>query len=132
MNPLQWKVLGSTFLKQLYINCFLPFGISSAPGIFSRFSDATRWIAENYFGFLVGNLIDDFLVVSTAKTIAEAIKEMQIFQDILHSLGWITNAKKRIDPTRLIKWLGIIFNSQERSISISQEKCTLDFRIILR
>ena len=62
LNPNDWYLLGTRFQGKFYCNCYAPFGGTTCPGIFSRFSDATRWILQNNYNlWTVVNILDDFL-----------------------------------------------------------------------
>ena len=61
LNPSSWYLIRSRLGGQFYFNAYAPFGASSCPGIFSRFSDASAWTASKLLGLRwIINLFDDF------------------------------------------------------------------------
>ena len=122
VNPQHWKTMGSTFLNKIYVNCYLPFGIRSAPGIFSRFSDATAWILFYHHGFLIANLLDDFLVICRSRDFKSALAESALFDFLISELGWSTNVDKAILLGKVVEWLGIVIDSRDFSLQIPMKK----------
>ena len=106
INPNDW------YLQCLRINGirsfsgYLLFGGRPGSGIFERFSYAITWIATNYFNIpWLLHLLDDFQGMNTTKESAE--EDARKFDKLLDDLGVVQNVKKRIEPTRTAKYLGM-------------------------
>lgn len=85
---------------------YLIFGGRPGSGIFERFSYAITWIATNYFNIpWLLHLLDDFQGMNTMKEIAE--EDARKFNKLLDDLGVLQNVKKRVQPTRTVKYLGM-------------------------
>jgi len=46
VDPNDWRLLGFQWQSQVYVDKALPFGLRSAPLIFSAVADALLWIME--------------------------------------------------------------------------------------
>lgn len=105
----QWKGV-------IYEFTALPFGLSTAPFIFTKLLKVvTSFLREEGFESVV--YLDDFLILGTSKASCRANTQAHI--NVLSSLGFIINFKKsELEPTRKIKYLGFIFDSDRQSIAI--------------
>lgn len=56
-------LLGMQWREQLYIDTVLPFGLRSAPKLFSAVADALQWIIRSRGPRLVFHYLDDFALV---------------------------------------------------------------------
>jgi len=99
----------------------LPFGLTSAPRVFTK-------VMRPVISFLRkrGNIsvqyLDDLLLLS--KTLEGCKSNIQNTIDCFTKLGLIINYKKSdLNPSKSIQYLGLIFNSQEMTISLPQKKC---------
>lgn len=82
----------------------LPFGLSTAPRVFTRVTRAVvaylRRIGLNVFAY-----IDDWLVVSSTRE--DALRDVNVTLSLLEELGWVVNRKKsNLDPTQSLVYLG--------------------------
>jgi hypothetical protein len=79
VSPWDWPLLGFHWDSTYYADCFLPFGLRTAPYIFNLFAEAFHWILGRALApFLteVVHYLDDFLFISpptTDWTILDAI-----------------------------------------------------------
>lgn len=98
----------------------LPFGLASSPRTFAAL---TNWIAEilRSRGYRVVVYLDDFLIANQDRNkltiqAAEAIH-------LLESLGWHINYQKcKLDPTQQLEYLGIMWNTQNNTKFIAENK----------
>lgn len=115
------KFLRFYFENQLYeFNC-LPFGLSTAPFVFTRVMKpitqnlrARGWISVNY--------LDDFLLVGFSYE--ECMNNVTETKKLLTSLGFIYNrTKSQLTPSKICKFLGFMINSEQFHITLPREKC---------
>ena len=114
-----WKDLYSLQTKY-YVFTVLPFGLSTAPYIFTKVVKPleTHWRFQN---ISIAVFLDDGwsseLDYSKCKTQAKGVRT-----DLVHA-GWIINDEKSIwEPTQVIDWLGLKWNSKEGTLSILERR----------
>ncbi|XP_068094667.1 uncharacterized protein [Hyperolius riggenbachi] len=98
----------------------LPFGISSAPRIFSKvMAEVTKFFHME--GILVIPYLDDLLVVAESYQKSKENTERVLEQ--LQTLGWIVNWDKSVlQPTSKIQFLGVIIDSETERMYLPVEK----------
>ena len=98
----------------------LPFGLSSAPHIFTKtMKPITAALHEQ--GSLLIIFLDDILLIEENFSIVK--ENIQITIDLLTSLGLLVNlAKSILKPVQLIEFLGMIINSKTTEISLPTSK----------
>ncbi|XP_047537164.1 uncharacterized protein LOC125071117 [Vanessa atalanta] len=123
-----------SYSNQLYEMMCLPFGLASAPHLFSS---VTCWVAETLRakGCRVLVYLDDFLLVNQDQSklclqAAEAVRHLEY-------LGWQINYQKSIlTPTRDLEYLGIRWQTAINTMSLPTKRqhsinSTID-RLIVR
>ena len=105
---------------QMYKFCVLPFGLSSAPRVFTK-------ILKPVFASLRQNditcigYIDDCLII--ADSAEECAQNVQTLQKVLINLGFQINWEKScVDPSTNITFLGYVINSLEMSVEPTRDK----------
>ena len=94
--------------KMYQFNC-LPFGLSSAPWIFTKATKPVVTILRT-LGMRIIIYIDDILVMAPSKELAQEHTECLIF--LLENLGFTVNRQKSLtDPTQEIDFLGLVADS---------------------
>ena len=63
IHPDDRRFLGVCWQGQVYVDCQLPFGLASAPAIFSALGEALEWILRQRGVKAVIHYIDDFLLL---------------------------------------------------------------------
>ncbi len=105
--------------KTYQLTC-LPFGLSSAPWVFTKITKLIMTTLR-YLGLRMIIYIDNILLIAETRSQAQAHTAGLIF--LLESLGFIINQKKSIvDPTREIDFLGFAVHSQTMEIKVPGEK----------
>ena len=64
VHPEDRWLLGMMWEGALFIDTTLPFGLRSAPKIFTAIADAVEWIAKRYGVRFVIHYLDDFLIIA--------------------------------------------------------------------
>lgn len=112
---LRFKYKGITY----QYNC-MPFGLNCAPLVFTKLmKPVIAFLREK--GFLSVVYLDDFLLMG--KNFVDCQENVAFTIKILESLGFIINYKKSVlIPSKICKFLGFIYNSENMSISIPDNK----------
>ena len=63
VHPDDRHLLGMEWQGQVFVNGALPFGLRSAPLLFTALGDAIQWVAEAKGVSWLGHYIDDFVTV---------------------------------------------------------------------
>ena len=104
----RWKTRVFQFLV-------LPFGVSSAPHIFTKMMKPII-VALREQGLLLIIFLDDILLIGEKFSIVN--KNIRITIDLLTSLGLLVSLSKSIlKPVQLIEFLGMTINSKTMEIS---------------
>lgn len=119
------KFLRFEFMGQLYeFNC-LPFGLCTAPFLFTKIMKPVVYLMR-LLGLLILIYIDDFIIL--AKSYKIAMYNFNVVKYILENLGFILNLRKnQLVPQTRIKFLGLIFDSQKMWVELPEDKRKLIF-----
>ena len=105
--------------KAYQFNC-LPFGLSSAPWVFTKTTRSIVTILRT-LGLKIIIYIDDILIMADSQAMAREHTAALIF--LLENLGFIINhPKSLLDPTQEIDFLGFMINSETMEIKMPGEK----------
>ena len=108
-----WK--GSTF----QFNC-LPFGLSSAPWVFTKITRPIMTVLRS-MGLRTVMYIDDILILAESETQAREHTAALVF--LLENLGMVINhPKSQTTPTQIIEFLGFIIDSTTMELKLPGEK----------
>ncbi len=119
VHPDDRPLLGMRWRDQLYVDKVLPFGLRSAPKIFSAVADALQWLVRQQ-GLEILHYLDDFLAVSPPggaqrDDLGTALK-------LCEELGVPIAAHKTEGPSTVITFLGIEVDTVDRVLRLPQEK----------
>ena len=116
---LKWKFAGNTEFTYMY-DTRLPFGSRLAPGIFHRITQSVkRSMARRGYDIMIVYL-DDFLIISESKLACQQCLECLL--GLLRKLGWAISWSKVEGPTKIIKFLGIILDSNKMQLELPANK----------
>ena len=105
--------------KMFQFNC-LPFGLSSAPWVFTKTSRAAVVVLRSLGSRLI-IYIDDILIMAESTLKAKDHTEGLIF--LLENLGFIINyPKSQLTPCKEIDFLGFTVNSETMTMCLPAEK----------
>lgn len=112
-----WDFQGET---RFYVFTVLPFGLSVAPYIFTKIlRPLVGWWRAN--GIYIAVFLDDGWSIADDYNSANIIAS-RVRSDI-RLAGFITNSEKSIwEPTQIITWLGLVWNSTLGTISITPRR----------
>ena len=119
------KYLRFSFQTEVYEFTALPFGLASAPFIFTNIlKPVVYWLRER--GFASVNYLDDFLILGGS--FGECENNVNATRKLLTTLGFVINESKcELTPSRTRKLLGFVLDSYNMRISLPDER-----RIALR
>ena len=105
--------------KLFEFNC-LPFGLSSAPRIFTKLLKPVMALLRRQ-GTRIVIFLDDMLIMDQSKE--QLIAQTKEVIMILQLLGFVVNFKKSaLEPKQVMVYLGFLIDSQNMRISLPQEK----------
>ncbi len=119
VHPDDRPLLGMSWRGRVYVDKVLPFGLRSAPKIFSAVADAMQWIIEQQ-GVEMLHYLDDFLVISPSergceRALAKALLGCQ-------ALGVPTARHKTEGPSTTMTFLGIELDTVAMTLRLPREK----------
>lgn len=121
VHPDDRRLLGVSWRGSVYSDAALPFGLRSAPKIFSAVADALAWaMLRNGVEFFI-HYLDDFLIfgppesdiIRTSLTTALAT---------CSQLHFPVAAEKTAGPSTSLVFLGVLINTVEGTLSLPPEK----------
>ncbi|XP_066925176.1 uncharacterized protein [Clytia hemisphaerica] len=116
---LKWKLPGDDHFTY-FVDTRLPFGGSSAPGIFHRLTQSVRrMMARRGFSDVVVYL-DDFLVVG--RTYEESEAAYMTLRSLLLELGFTISPSKLVTPCQKLVFLGVEIDTIKLTLSLSVKK----------
>lgn len=114
------KFLRFFYKNKLFQFNALPFGLSTAPFIFTKvLKPVIEFFREK--GIVLVVYLDDFLIFGKLKL--ECAKNVKIVSSLLQKLGLIINWKKSsLEPKNVCKFLGFIIDSINMTLEMQVEK----------
>lgn len=114
------KYLRFRYRDQMFQFNSLPFGLSSAPFVFTKVAKPiANWLRNK--GIRVTVYLGDFLILGASEE--ECAEGVRLAIYLLEALGFIINWKKSdLNPRRVCRFLGMIINSEEMTIELPSEK----------
>ena len=99
---------------------FYPFGLSSAPRVFTKVLKPPIATLRN-LGYVSCNYIDDALLI--ARDCNECIWNVKSRIELFESLGFVINREKSVcEPRTKIEFLGLIIDSVTMTISLPDRR----------
>ena len=115
--PEDRHLLGISWDSTVYVDQVLPFGLRSAPLIFSAVADALLWIMQKN-GV---TYIDDFLTIGGPDS-SECLRNMQLMEETCTQAGLPIEQSKSMGPSSSIVFLGIEMDSITGTLSLPIDK----------
>ena len=114
-------MLGMLWEGGLYVDKTLPFGLRSAPKIFTALADAVEWVARQEGVRFVIHYLDDFLVISQPDS-PECARALSKLLEILERLGLPVAPEKVEGPLVCLGFLGFEVDSRAMEIRLPRSK----------
>ena len=121
IHPADRRFLGVHWQGNMYVDCQLPFGLASAPAIFSALGEALEWILRRRGVEAIIHYIDDFLLLGRPGS-SECEQALSITLETCKELGVPIAAEKTEGPATAITFLGITLDSGNMSTSLPGQK----------
>ena len=120
IHPEDRPLLGMEWQGRLYIDTVLPFGLRSAPKIFSALADVLEWIMLQQGVTYCLHYLDDFLTIGLDAAECEA--NLQTMLRLCAELGFPVQIVKVEGPSIILIFLGIELDSEKMEMRLPREK----------
>lgn len=121
IHPEDRWLIGMTWRGSVYVDTALPFGLRSAPKIFTAIADAAEWIVRQQGVEFVLHYLDDFLVVTAAEEY-RGDHALRIVLETFEQLGLPVAWDKLEGPTSCLTFLGFELDSRRNEIRVPSQK----------
>lgn len=111
VHPDDRELLGMSWEGEVYIASVLPFGLRSAPKIFSAVADAVEWMGMHAGIMVLLHYLDDFLTMGRANS-AECKENLDCLVNLCNRLGLPLKWEKLEGPAVVLVFLGILLDTQ--------------------
>lgn len=120
INPESKKYLRFQFENELYEFNVLPFGLSTAPFVFTKVMKPVAKLLRSA-GFLSTVYLDDWFLIGQSYN--DCLKNIAQTRTLLTSLGFIINEEKSVfTPSKVCLFLGYNIDSENLHVSLPPEK----------
>ena len=114
-------LLAMCWKEGIYLDTVLPFGLRSAPKIFSAVADALEWILAHHGVTAVMHYLDDFLTMGESNSNECAIN-LEKIQRVCEFLGMPLKLEKIEGPATILIFLGILIDTLQLELRLPEEK----------
>ena len=111
VHPDDRWLLGMVWENQLFVDTTLPFGLRSAPMIFSALADGLEFMIRQAGVDGVGHYLVDFVLVGPPGS-RDCSRFLQVALGVCRDSGFPVAEEKTVGPTTLIPLLGIELDSE--------------------
>ena len=118
VHPEVQALLGMQWEGAPYVDAALPFGLCSAPKIFTSVADSLEWILRERG---LRHVLDDFLIVAPPQP-DECQRDLQKLLQLFSKLGVPVAEEKREGPSTQLMFLGIKLRRYQGDGSSSPKK----------
>jgi Reverse transcriptase (RNA-dependent DNA polymerase) len=121
VDPKDRRYLGFSWEGKFYRFKVLPFGVKSAPRLFTKLMKPLL-VKARAKGLRVTQYIDDFCLISPSRE--AALEQSRWLAELLECHGFLVNRKKSTldSPSRCQEFLGTVVNTEKMTFSLSHEK----------
>ena len=121
VHPCDQPLLGMQWKGDVYIDQMLPFGLRSAPTIFSALADALEWHVYQQGVQEIFQYLDDFIVLGAPMS-QQCANALSTLVTECSTLGVHIAEHKTKDPTIFVVYLGIEINTCALVLHLPKEK----------
>ena len=121
VHPSDQRLLAVSWQGAVYINKALPFGLRSAPKIFSALTDSMMWILQQRGVHRALHYLDDFLVLGPPDE-PECGVALRTTLSLCKELGFPVAPEKTEGPVTSLVFLGIVIDTVRGQLRLPQEK----------
>ena len=123
IHPHDRLLLGMQWQGTTFADATLPFGLRSAPLIFSAIADALQWVMERMGVRWVAHYIDDFITMGALGS-EECASNSLLMHMACDQMGLPVEPDKDEGPASTLSFLGIELDSVAMEIRLPPEKLT--------
>ena len=124
VNPKDRHLLGMHWKGEVFMDMALPFGLRSAPLLFTALADALLWIMKQRGVTWVDHYIDDFITAGPPGS-SECAHNVATMKAVCEETGLPTEPEKDEGPATVLSFLGMELDTQALEIRLPQEKLSL-------
>ena len=121
VHPSDRPLLGMAWHDEVYVDTRLPFGLRSAPKIFTAVADALEWGIRQRGVRFVGHYLDDFATFGPPDS-PECQENVRTIMDTCKELGVPLAPEKQEGPTTKLTLLGIEINTEDATLALPPAK----------
>lgn len=121
IHPDDRWMLGMAWEDQVYVDIALPFGLRSAPIIFSALADALEFAIRSKGVKEIGHYLDDFVIVGPPKS-AQCSRDLQKSLETCVEMGFPVAEEKTRGPATMIRFLGVELDTERLELRLPAEK----------
>ena len=121
IHPSDRRLLGMSWEGKLYVDTVLPFGLRSAPKIFSALADTLEWIALREGVSKLIHYLDDYLTMGREGT-AECSVNLSLLLELCKRLGLPLKWQKLEGPSTTLTFLGILLDTKTMEMRLPAAK----------
>ena len=115
-----WGMQGILWLDLYFLDMYVPFGLRSAPFIFTSLMDLFVWICSSQYELHnLSHYVDDFIYITSP---VEAHHTYQIFQTVVTDFGVPLKPSKLMPPSPSIEYIGFQLDAAAMTIGIPAVK----------
>ena len=130
VHPEDRLLLGMTWRGDLLVDGALPFGLRSAPKLFTALADALLWIMGQHGVVHAWHYLDDFLILGPPQS-PQCKEHLEVALSLCKRLGIPIAAHKLEGPAPVLSFLGIRIDSVPGTLSLPEDKLTRLKRLIM-
>ena len=121
VHPDDRALLGMQWQDKVYVDAALPFGLRSAPKIFTALADAVEWIARQHGTRFLWHYLDDFFTCGPIHS-RECAANLQCLVDVCKHLGVPLAEEKLEGPSDCLVFLGIVIDTVKGELRLPVQK----------
>ena len=121
VHPDDRTLLGMRWHGQLFCDATLPFGLRSAPMIFSAVADALEWVVKGMGATHIFHYVDDFVIVGPPGS-PKCASDLELLLQSCADLGVVVAEEKTEGPATYLTVLGIEIDTVAMELRLPQDK----------
>ncbi len=121
IHPDDRWLLGMTWEGHVFVDATLPFGLRSAPKIFTAIADGAEWVARARGANNILHYLDDFFLTGATSS-DECRVAMQTLLQVFEDLGVPVAQEKLEGQTTCLTFLGLEIDSSTMQLRLPTEK----------
>ena len=121
VHPQDRLLLGMRWNKRIFVDNMLPFGLRSAPKIFTAIADAFEWVIEQRGVAWVYHYLDDFITLGEPGQ-DTCRHNLEMILSTCVELGVTVALNKCVGPSVCLTFLGIEIDSQNMEMRLPADK----------